>query len=50
MKATIKNKLGAIALILAGLVPCWLDNDATALVLFAMLAIPMFFSKESWFY
>lgn len=50
MKATIKNKLGAIFMILVGLVPCWLDNDATALVLFSMIAIPMFFSKKAWFY
>ena len=40
---TLKNKLYAIALLV-----CALENDATALVLFGMIAVPLFFAKENW--
>lgn len=47
---TWKNKLSAITLL-----GCWymgvlIENDATALVFFAMVAIPLFFAKENWIY
>lgn len=46
---TIKNKVYASLLILAGIVPTILVNDATALIFFGCFAVPMFFSKKSWF-
>lgn len=46
---TLENKICASLLISAGLVPTILVDDATALVFFAMFAVPMFFSKKSWF-
>jgi hypothetical protein len=45
---TWKNKLAAIALLAMGYVGIVLENDATAFVLFALFAIPMFFAKENW--
>lgn len=45
---TLKNKLCSVALVLCGCVLTFLDNDATALVLFGMIAVPMFFAKENW--
>lgn len=50
MKKTLKNKLSAIALILAGTVPVLLEGDGTALVFFSCIAIPLFFAKENWMY
>ena len=45
-----KNKLAAVGLILAT-VPCiLLEGDATATVFVAMFAVPMFFSRQQWFY
>ena len=48
MRKTWKNKIVAIVMILAGLLPVWIDGDATALLLFGCIAIPMFFAKENW--
>lgn len=48
MRKTWKNKIVAIAMILAGLLPVWIDGDATALLLFGCIAIPTFFAKENW--
>lgn len=45
---TWKNKVIAIALLLLGTVPVFMDQDATALVLMACFAVPMFFSRENW--
>lgn len=42
------NKVCAIALILVGSVPVWLDGDGTALIVLSIFAIPMFFAKEDW--
>lgn len=50
MKNTIKNKMTAIALILAGCLAIMLEGDATALVLFSFIAVPLFFAKENWMY
>lgn len=46
---TLKNKLAAIGLLAAGSLGIIFEGDATALVLFSFIALPMFFSKESWF-
>ena len=45
---TLKNKLYAITLLICGYVLVLIDNDGTALVLFGMIAIPLFFAKENW--
>ena len=47
---TSKNKLSAIILLACGYVGVLIDNDATALVLFAMFAVPLFFAKKNWIY
>lgn len=39
----IKNKLYSIGLILIGIVPVLIERDATALVFFLMIGIPLFF-------
>lgn len=45
---TLKNKLYAIALLVCGSLGVALDYDATALVLFGMIAVPLFFAEEYW--
>ena len=50
MRRTYKNKLCAIALLFAGMLPVWLANDGTALILMLVIAIPLFFSKKNWIY
>ena len=50
MEETWQNKLGAIALICGGLVPVYMDGDATALVLFGFFAVPLFFSRQNYMY
>lgn len=47
---TWKNKLSAITLLGYGYMGVLIENDATALVFFAMVAIPLFFAKENWIY
>lgn len=47
---TLKNKLCAITLMGAGLVPVFLMKDLTALVFLGCFAVPMFFAKENWIY
>ena len=47
---TLKNKIYAVLLVLAGMVPMAIDNDATALVFLGAIAVPMFFAKEPWVY
>jgi len=42
------NKLCALLLIAAGLIVLALDGDGTALVVVAMIAVPLFFAKEDW--
>lgn len=48
MRRTYKNKLCAIVLLMAGMVPVWLDRDGTALLLMLVIAIPLFFSKKNY--
>lgn len=45
---TLKNKICSILLLGCGYVPVLIDHDGTALVVFACIAIPMFFAKENW--
>lgn len=45
---TWKNKLSAIILLACGCMGVLIDNDATALVLFALFAVPLFFAKKNW--
>lgn len=45
---TLKNKLYAVLLMLCTLPVVFLEGDATASVLIAFIAVPMFFSKENW--
>lgn len=45
-RRTIKNKIMAILLVTAGLVPVFIEGDATVLVLSLIFAIPMFFAKK----
>ena len=45
---TWKNKACAIALLALGMVPVYMERDATAFVLMACFALPMFFSKDNW--
>lgn len=47
---TLKNKLYAVVLLICGYLPVLIDKDATALVFFAFIAIPLFFAKENWIY
>lgn len=47
---TLKNKVVAIALLGFGYLGTLFDNDITALIFFAFIAIPMFFAKENWIY
>lgn len=47
MRETWLNKLCAIAIMLAGSLPMIHDGDGTALILFAIFAIPLFFSSKN---
>ena len=47
MLETWQNKLVAIVLVIAGLVPVFMDGDATAFVLFMFFAVPLFFSRKN---
>ena len=50
IQKTALNKLSAIAMIAFGVFATILDHgDASALVVYSMFAVPMFFSKKSWF-
>lgn len=50
MTTTWKNKLGAIFMFICGMLGVWVLNDATALVILMLFAVPMFFSSKDWFY
>ena len=47
MKETYKNKLGALTLVGAGMVPYMLDGDATFLAFVSVFAIGLFFTKKN---
>lgn len=44
----IKNKIAAILLLVIGFLTMLIDNDGTAFLLIALVAIPLFFAKENW--
>ena len=46
----IKNKIYALLMLSLGLVSTALTKDATVMVLMAVIAVPMFFSKKEWIY
>lgn len=45
---TLKNKLHAIMLISCTIPILLIERDATATVFVGIIAVPMFFTKESW--
>lgn len=48
---TMKNKLYGTALILAGVIATAVSGgDATALVFFGCIGVPLLFAKENWMY
>lgn len=51
---TLKNKVAAVLIMAIGCLPLMLfqgqEMDITYLLFFAMICIPMFFDRESWFY
>ena len=46
----IKNKIYATVLLGIGVASMVLTKDATVMVLMAVIAVPMFFSKKEWIY
>ena len=48
LKRTWKNKLVALLLLLTGLVPIWLERDATILVLFFGIIVFLFFANRDY--
>ena len=48
MIETFWNKVVALAMILCGMVPMFIDKDATALVFISFIAVPMFFARTDW--
>ena len=49
LSKTYQNKLCAIAMLLMGMLGVVIESDATALIFLALIALPMFFSREDWF-
>ena len=47
---TYRNKLAALVMVAAGVLVAKLTDDATFLVFVMMFGIPLFISKEDWFY
>ena len=45
---TLKNKIYAIALLICGCIPIFIDGDVTMLIFFGCIAIPLFFAKKNW--
>lgn len=43
-----KNKLYAVTLLALGLLIMLLGQDATAFLILALIAVPMFVSKKNW--
>lgn len=46
LKRTWKNKLVALLLLVASVVPIWLDRDATILALMLLVIVPLFFANH----
>ena len=47
LRRTYKNKLCTLALIIVGIVPIYLENDATFMTFALLIGIPLFFSKQN---
>lgn len=45
---TWRNKVYALALLFIGTVSMMIGHDGTLLIITALFAIPMFFSRENW--
>jgi len=50
LRKTWRNKLAAIALIMAGMLGVIVLKEGTALLLFLIIGIPLFFTKQDCFY
>lgn len=48
MFETFWNKVCAVSMILCGMVPVFIDKDATALVFIGIIAVPLFFTRTNW--
>lgn len=48
MFETFRNKVTALGMILCGMVPVFIDKDATALVFIGCMAVPLFFARTNW--
>lgn len=46
---TYKNKLCALALLIAGWIPLKISGDGTALMILSFFAIGLFFARTDWF-
>ena len=44
----VKNKIYAVLLVLLGVVPILIEGDGTCFILFLLLGVTLFFSKENW--
>lgn len=49
-RRTFKNKLLALFMLICGVAVWAIGSDATALVFLAMIAVPLFVTKEDWTY
>lgn len=48
LKKTWKNKVSALALLVAGIVSTIPSGDATACTILCFVALPLFFAKENY--
>lgn len=47
LRRTYKNKLCALALIIIGIGPIYLENDATFMIFALLIGLPLFFAKQN---
>ena len=47
IRRTYKNKLCAIALFIIGVVPVFIENDGTLMIITSCISIPLFFSRKN---
>lgn len=47
-ESLIANKLTAIVLLILGMVPVFLWQEGTVMLLFSFFAVPLLFAKENW--
>ena len=48
LKHTWKNKLVALTLLVASVVPIWLDRDATIFAMMIWVVVPLFLAKRDY--